>query len=183
MKKLAVLLFAVIIAVSSSVCAFAVSSPTGQEKEDKYVVSGTVKQNDKVVDGASVSIDNGAAVTTDDKGTYRIENITAGSHKLVVTKGDVTGTVTFVIQKGTETKYVQNADGTYTISVLQGVTTIDISLALDAQNKVTISNVNASGNASPDSPQTSDVAGYVLAIVLAVSGAAAFSFSRKAFSL
>ena len=96
MKKIVALLFALVIAVSSSVCAFAVSSPTGQQKEDKYTVTGTVKQNDKVVAGATVSIDGGITVTTDSNGAYRIENITAGSHKLVITKDGVSETVSFV---------------------------------------------------------------------------------------
>lgn len=183
MKKIVILFFAVIIAVVSSISAFAVSSPSADPQEDKYTIVGIIVQDKKEVADVSVSLDGGTAVKTDAKGAYRLENVTVGAHKLTIEKETLKGEINFTVTKGTETKLVKNADGSYTISVAQTVVTLDIPLSFDAQGKATILKVTPAGNTSPNSPITGDVFGYLVATLAVVSGAAVLTLSKKSYSL
>ena len=183
MKKIAILFLAVIIAALSSLSVFAVSSPSGEPQEDKYTIVGIIVQGKKVVSDLSVSLDGGTAVKTDSKGAYRIENVTVGAHKLVLEKGTLKDEINFTITKGTETKLTKNADGSYLISVAQTIVSLDIPISFDINGKATIIKVTPAGNTSPNSPITSDVFGYAVAVIAVISGAAVLVFSKKSYSL
>lgn len=183
MKKIVILLCAVIVAAFSSISAFAVSSPSGEPQEDKHTIVGIIVQGNKELADASVSLDDGEPVKTDSKGAYRLENITEGTHKLTIEKGNTKSEINFTISKGTETKFTKNADGSYSITVAQTVTSLDIPISFDTQGKATIIKVTPAGNTSPNSPITADSFGFIAAVLAIISGLALTVSYKKSHSL
>lgn len=173
MKKFLAILFSAVLLISMSVCAFAVSSPTGDEKEDKYNISGNITINGKTSSGISITVD-GISVVVDSKGKYTLKDVTEGKHTLNILKdGKAIGTVVFnIISDGTKTYFVLLKDGTYSIYVKESITNLNINFNFDDKtNKVVISDVKPAGNDSPNSPQTNDILNEVILYILIFSAA------------
>ncbi len=153
MKKIISFLTMAVIAISASVCVFAVSSPSGEAKPDKFNVVGNVNFS------ASVAVlDDKAESKIDKNGNFRIDGFEAGEHVLVVKKDSTElGKVKFTLSRGTETKYVLLDDGSYNITVAANVNTIRIDFRIDG-DKIVINKVVPAGNDSPQSPGTADIA-------------------------
>lgn len=182
MKKFAVLLFSVVIAVVASVTAFAASSPSGPVIDDKYDVVGKVTGAGT---GVSVSFDDDAAKELGEDGTFRVEDITEGTHKIVFTKGDKTlDEITINVAKGTDTKAEKVSDDVYNVTVKSGVSTIYINFNVLADDDYVITNANSVGNDSPDSPPTGDYSVYAICIALMVafSGILVSGYFKKRFN-
>ncbi len=185
MKKLVVLLFSVIVAISASFSVFAAPSPGGDEITDKYNVVVKVTDKDgKATAEYKVSI-NSAAKDTDSKGSVRFEDLAIGAHTIGVLKGDsLVDEIAINIQKGDKTEAVKVSDDNYNITVKSGVSTIYITLAQDGENDFSIKNANAVGNDSPDSPPLGDLSMTVVALglVLSLAGVAITGYCRKRFN-
>ena len=181
MKKALVLLCALVLAVSSSVCAFAVNSPSGGTEADKYNIVATIKDGDKVAENADVVIDGGASVKTDKDGKVTVKDITTGKHTVAVTIGSKpAATVEFNIAKGEETKVVKDGN-VYNITVKEGIISINVEFVLNAQGALEITAVTPAGNDSPIAPPLGETVPYAIAIVVAISCVAVLALSKKAF--
>lgn len=173
MKKILASLFSVILLISISICAFAVSSPTGDEKENKYNISGIVTINEKTSSGININVENISA-TVDSKGKYTLKDITEGKHTLNFLKdGKALGTVVInIISDKSKTYSVLLDDGSYNIYVKESITNININFNFDEKtNKIIIKDVKPAGNDSPDSPQTNDILNEIILYVSILSAA------------
>ena len=184
MKKIISLLVAVLIAISGSVCALAAQSPGGETKPDQFNVVGTVTQGDDKVADVVIEI-SGKQDTTDDKGTYRIEEVEVGTNTITFKKGEeVLGTITAKIEKGNTTKFEKLADGSYVITVASNVATINIDFNIKDDTTVEITKVTAAGNDSPIGPPMGDAMSAVamLVLVLSLGGIMVSVFFKKKYS-
>lgn len=185
MKKLVVLLFSVVVALSASFSVFAASSPSGEEITDKYNVVVTVTKDGKVTSGYKVSVDGTVSKDTDSKGSVKFDNLTVGAHTIGFYKGDSKlDDIAINIQKGDKTEAVKVSDDNYTITVKSGVSTVYINVALDGENDFSIKNANSVGNDSPDSPPTGDFAMTVVALgfVISLAGVMITGYCKKRFN-
>ena len=185
MKKLAVLLFSVVIATVASVTAFAASSPSGPVIDDKYDLVGKVTMNDKVYTGLDVSLDGSANQATDKDGIVRFDDVTVGTHKFTFSKGSTSlDEITVNVIKGDETKAVKVSDDVYDIYVKSGVSTVYLNFELISENDVVIEGANSIGNDSSDSPPTGDytVNAICIALLVAFSGIVLSGYFKKRYN-
>ncbi len=179
MKKIISFFTMALIAISASMCVFAASSPSGEQKPDKFNVVGNVNFS------ASVAVlDDKLESKIDKNGNFRIDGFEAGTHILAVKNDSVElGKVKFTLSRGKETKYVLLEDGSYDITVAANINTIRIDFRIDG-DKIVISNVTPAGNDSPQSPDTGDFTASACVALLVISfvGIVSSVYFRKKYS-
>ena len=185
MKKFAVLLFSIVIAVVASVTAFAASSPSGPVIDDKYDLVGKVTKDDKAYSGITVAFDGSETKVTGEDGTVKFEDVAVGTHKIFFSKDTTTlDEITINVIKGEETKSVKTADDVYDVYVKSGVSTIYINFDAASESDIVITGANSVGNDSPDSPPTGDYSVYAIcfALMVAFSGILVSGYFKKRFN-
>lgn len=186
MKKIISFFTMALVAISASLCVFAADSPSGEVKPDQFNIVGTITKDGSAYSSVNVKLDDADNVTTDSKGSFRIENIKSGDHVIAITKDSKEiGTINFTIAKGNNTKFDKLDDGSYNISVAANISTLAIDFAIDNNGNVTITKVSAAGNDSPQSPGTGDVFSVVCMTLLLIScgGVLTAAYYRKRYSL
>lgn len=184
MKKVAVLLFSIIIAIGCSFTAFAASSPVGPQIPDKYDVVGTVAKDDKAYTGVTITIDGSDSSVTDKNGVVRFDDLTEGKHTLKFSKGtELSDQVVVNIIKGDDTKSVKLDDGSYNITVASKVSTIYINFDVDKDGNVEITSASSKQNDSTLSPPTGDIAVSLVTfgLILSLVGLMATSLLKKKY--
>lgn len=184
MKKLLALALTLVVSLTLSISVFAVSSPSGEGKDDKFNVSGQVTSAGKAFDGVKVEI-SGKSSETNEKGSYKIEGVKVGDYEAVFSKdAKELGKVKFKISVGNEAKFEKNTDGSYNVYLPANVVNYIINFDLDANGVFSITKVAVGGNDSSQSPVTSDILYTLVAIVtVSLMGACVTFFAKKRYSL
>ncbi len=180
MKKLISILTMAIIAISSSICVLAASSPSGEVKPDKFNIIGNAGQSVSII-----VLDQGEDVKVDSNGAFRLDSVTAGEHIITFkSESKELGNVKINVNKGTETKFTSISEGNYDISVAANITTIKINFDIK-DDKIVITKVDAAGNDSAQSPETGNMSLNLLTVMLLVSfvGIVSCIFVKKRHSL
>lgn len=182
MKKLAILLFSVIVAMVASVTVFAAPSPGGTVIDDKYDLVGKVTMNDKAYSDVAVSLDGSADKVTDKDGVVKFEDIAVGTHKIAFSKDSkALDEITINVIKGEETKAVKTADDVYDVYVKSGVSTVYVNFKFISESDAILGGINSVGSDSPFSPPTGDIAvnAICIALLVAFSGIVLSGYFKK----